>query len=165
MCDVEIKPSYCFGFKNKKFEMGTNITDVFLTISEVNVSDSGLYFCGFFMKTNIVLGETTRLSVVDASDPTQSAVTENSPKDNRFREIFFLTSIALGSLSLILCVAVILLSLRNNRLQKVNKELQTRANEVASEELNYAAVKMKSTTRSQTSDRQTEPHVIYSSTR
>lgn len=56
--------SYCSGFKNGRFGMSSNKTDVFLTIKEVDYSDTGLYFCGFFIKSNIVLGETTYLDVM-----------------------------------------------------------------------------------------------------
>uniref|UniRef100_A0A8C6UBX9 Ig-like domain-containing protein n=1 Tax=Neogobius melanostomus TaxID=47308 RepID=A0A8C6UBX9_9GOBI len=46
-------PSYCAGFKNGRFRMGSNKTNVFLKIDEVDFLDSGLYFCGFFIKSNI----------------------------------------------------------------------------------------------------------------
>ncbi|XP_055012818.1 uncharacterized protein LOC129409904 [Boleophthalmus pectinirostris] len=157
------EPSYCSGFKHSRFQMNTNKTLVFLTIYQVQTSDSGLYFCGFFIRSNVVLEESTYLSVEDHADPTNSAMNEN-PQTGCFSWIP-LTTIALWVLSGILAVVVIILAIKYSQLQKVSKELQKSANEVRSEEPNYAAINIKATKRPQTLHRQMEPQVIYSSTR
>ncbi|XP_055084950.1 uncharacterized protein LOC117386469 isoform X2 [Periophthalmus magnuspinnatus] len=140
------EPSYCSGFKHRRFQMSANVTDVFLTIYEVKTSDSGLYFCGFFIKSNIVLGEATYLSVEGRSS------------------WIFLMAISLGLLSGMLATVVIILVVKYSKLKKVNRELQDSAREDRSKEVNYAAVNIKATKRPQT-HRQMETHVIYSSTR
>ncbi|XP_033839721.1 uncharacterized protein LOC117386469 isoform X1 [Periophthalmus magnuspinnatus] len=157
------EPSYCSGFKHRRFQMSANVTDVFLTIYEVKTSDSGLYFCGFFIKSNIVLGEATYLSVEGDGDPIHSAVNENSQTDGRSSWIF-LMAISLGLLSGMLATVVIILVVKYSKLKKVNRELQDSAREDRSKEVNYAAVNIKATKRPQT-HRQMETHVIYSSTR
>uniref|UniRef100_A0A3Q3LBP8 Ig-like domain-containing protein n=1 Tax=Mastacembelus armatus TaxID=205130 RepID=A0A3Q3LBP8_9TELE len=47
--------SFCDGFQNGRFQMTSNSSSVFLKIQQVNVSDSGLYFCGYFIQTNPVM--------------------------------------------------------------------------------------------------------------
>lgn len=42
------KPGYCEGYKSGKFVMGVTNSSVFLNIIQVDVSDSGSYFCGFY---------------------------------------------------------------------------------------------------------------------
>uniref|UniRef100_A0A4W6DPS3 Ig-like domain-containing protein n=1 Tax=Lates calcarifer TaxID=8187 RepID=A0A4W6DPS3_LATCA len=54
--------SFCDGFQNR-FEMSSNITTVFLQIKRVDFSDSGLYFCGFYIYTHTVFANTVHLNV------------------------------------------------------------------------------------------------------
>ena len=39
---------FCDGIQNDKFNMSSNITTLFLSIKQVDLFDSGLYFCGFY---------------------------------------------------------------------------------------------------------------------
>uniref|UniRef100_A0A4W6DP14 Ig-like domain-containing protein n=1 Tax=Lates calcarifer TaxID=8187 RepID=A0A4W6DP14_LATCA len=56
------KASFCDGFQNR-FEMSSNITTVFLQIKRVDFSDSGLYFCGFYINAHTVFANTVHLNV------------------------------------------------------------------------------------------------------
>uniref|UniRef100_A0AAQ5YVQ8 Ig-like domain-containing protein n=1 Tax=Amphiprion ocellaris TaxID=80972 RepID=A0AAQ5YVQ8_AMPOC len=47
MSSSEAKVVPCNGFHSDKFDMTSNITNLFLNIRTVDVSDSGLYLCGF----------------------------------------------------------------------------------------------------------------------
>ncbi|XP_040887445.1 uncharacterized protein LOC121177260 isoform X2 [Toxotes jaculatrix] len=79
----EDKPSYCDGSENR-FEMSSNVTTVFLKIKRVDLSDSGLYFCGFYMNENTIIGCTTHLKVQDNGESDDEAdcqtETENEEK-------------------------------------------------------------------------------------
>uniref|UniRef100_A0A3B3CUS0 Ig-like domain-containing protein n=1 Tax=Oryzias melastigma TaxID=30732 RepID=A0A3B3CUS0_ORYME len=50
-------------FRNGRFQMSSNTTHVSLNISEVNFSDSGLYFCGLYTNSVAVIFDATFLQV------------------------------------------------------------------------------------------------------
>uniref|UniRef100_A0A3P9N1F1 Immunoglobulin domain-containing protein n=1 Tax=Poecilia reticulata TaxID=8081 RepID=A0A3P9N1F1_POERE len=72
MLSAESNVSLSDGFHFSKYNMTSNITNLFLKIKEVNFSDSGLYFCGQY----VTAGEApvpavftaTHLQVEDVSD-------------------------------------------------------------------------------------------------
>ncbi|XP_032400129.1 uncharacterized protein LOC116707078 isoform X5 [Etheostoma spectabile] len=62
MYGSDVKASFCDGFQNR-FEMSANISTVFLKIKTVDLSDSGLYFCGIYMGKHTVITNATYLKV------------------------------------------------------------------------------------------------------
>lgn len=46
MMSYDSNVTFCDGFQNGQFNMTANITTVFLEVKQVDLSDSGLYFCG-----------------------------------------------------------------------------------------------------------------------
>ncbi|KAM7366047.1 hypothetical protein PAMP_015516 [Pampus punctatissimus] len=60
--------SSCEGFRNGKFEMRSNISTLFLNIKKVDLTDSGLYFCGYFLKKNPIIVSATYLDVQEVFD-------------------------------------------------------------------------------------------------
>ncbi|CAK6966805.1 uncharacterized protein LOC119912078 isoform X5 [Scomber scombrus] len=57
MAKYDSQPHYCDGFQSGRFELSTNLSTVFLTIKQVNFSDSGLYFWGFYKRGYPVFSE------------------------------------------------------------------------------------------------------------
>ncbi|KAK1889859.1 Titin [Dissostichus eleginoides] len=104
--------SYCDGVKKSKFEMTSNTSNLFLEIKQVDVSDSGLYFCGFNKEGKLYFS-TARLSITESD------------------EVAALTSVMLGVLTVLLIIVIIGLVVQNRKLQREYGHC---------EDLNYATV-------------------------
>ncbi|XP_019205434.1 uncharacterized protein LOC109196228 isoform X2 [Oreochromis niloticus] len=61
--------SFCDGFQNGQFIMSSNITFVFLQIKQVNLSDVGLYFCGFYTNKHTVISDAVELRIQGNGEP------------------------------------------------------------------------------------------------
>ncbi|CAK6973013.1 uncharacterized protein LOC108890106 isoform X8 [Scomber scombrus] len=55
--------SFCHGIQHGKFELTSDIQTLFLKIKHVDLSDDGLYVCGYWLSTNPVIVSTTYLEV------------------------------------------------------------------------------------------------------
>ncbi|XP_051800165.1 uncharacterized protein LOC127532477 [Acanthochromis polyacanthus] len=137
-------PSYCDGFENGKFEMRSNISTIFLKIKPVDLSDSGLYFCGFY-ENGQPLFSVTQLNIANSDKVAKPAC------------------FTLAGLTVLLLVVIAGLIVQNRKLKTANKEEQNpNQNEnLGSDDLNYAAVAF----RPKVTRREPEPNVIYAATR
>ncbi|XP_070849493.1 uncharacterized protein [Chaetodon trifascialis] len=144
--------SFCDGFQNSKFNMTSNRTTLFLKIKQVDSSDSGLYFCGFYSDGKSVIVSATYLKVHACDGITK------------------LTSVILGSLIIVLVIVVIGLIVKISKPHTAHTEEQTpqHSENLGSDALNYAALtfhpKGKSSRRPPSED-QLEPCVVYAATR
>uniref|UniRef100_A0A671XXD3 Ig-like domain-containing protein n=1 Tax=Sparus aurata TaxID=8175 RepID=A0A671XXD3_SPAAU len=136
---------FCDGFQNGKFEMSSNISTVFLKIKQVDLSDTGLYFCGFYINTHTVISTAIYLNV-------QVRLDVKGESDR----IAMLTSVILGSLTGVLLLVIIGLVVKVRNLQT-----GTFSNLGCDDDVNYASV----TIRPKAKRRELEPNVIYASTR
>uniref|UniRef100_A0A3P9BJ83 Ig-like domain-containing protein n=1 Tax=Maylandia zebra TaxID=106582 RepID=A0A3P9BJ83_9CICH len=140
--------SFCTGIQSGKFEMSTNISTVFLKIKQVDLWDSGLYFCGTYLSNYAVIVHATNVEVQDVFD--------GLPK---------MMSVVLGALTVFLIVAVIYLAAKIKHLQKGIFSFHSQSQ---SSDPDYAAVTFHPKTESHhrlASVREVDSDVIYSSTR
>ncbi|XP_039896648.1 uncharacterized protein LOC120739060 isoform X1 [Simochromis diagramma] len=144
--------SFCTGIQSGEFEMSTNISTVFLKIKQVDLLDSGLYFCGTYLSNYAVIVHATNVEVQDVFD--------RLPK---------MMSVVLGALTVFLIMAVIYLAAKIKHLQKVpHTGEQNLQEESQSSDPDYAAVTFHPKTESHhrlASVREVDSDVIYSSTR
>ncbi|KAL7374860.1 hypothetical protein ABVT39_008268 [Epinephelus coioides] len=138
---------YCEEFQNGKFKMRSNSSITYLIIKQVDLSDSGLYFCGFYTEGRLFF------SVIYLNVKEES---EGIAKQ---------TSVILGALTVVLVIVIVGLIVKNRKLQtEANKEEQNpeQSENVGSDDLNYAAVTFR-TTRAKR--RELELNVVYAATR
>ncbi|XP_051285148.1 uncharacterized protein LOC127379515 isoform X8 [Dicentrarchus labrax] len=153
MFNPDTNATFFDGFQNGKFNMTSNTTTLFLNIKPVDLSDSGLYFCGFQSDGNSVIFSATSLKVQDLFDGTIS-----------------LMSVILGALIVVLIVVVIGLVVKIKKLQSAHKEEPNpqHSENLGSDHLNYAALSFHQKarrSRSSPSENQLESHVVYAATR
>ncbi|XP_040886630.1 uncharacterized protein LOC121176666 [Toxotes jaculatrix] len=152
MSGSESNVSYYDGFQNGKFSMSSNTTTLFLKIKPVDLSDSGLYFCGFYLNGTSVIFTATYLKVRESEEQTD------------------LTSLILAGLIIVLILIIIVLVFIIRKLHTAHKEGQNpqHSENPGSNDLNYAALnfppKAKRNQRP-VSERKMEPNVVYAATR
>ncbi|XP_053199542.1 uncharacterized protein LOC128383988 [Scomber japonicus] len=152
MYGSDSKASLCDGFQNAKFDMTSNMSTVFLKIKQVDSSDSGLYFCGFYIGTNTVIADVTELHIQEESDGIN------------------LMSVILGAVTFLLTMIIIILAVKIRKLQTAAKgEPQPERNKnLGSDDLNYAALNFQpkaKRTRRPATEREKELSVVYAATR
>ncbi|XP_035850084.1 uncharacterized protein LOC116042300 isoform X3 [Sander lucioperca] len=153
------KPFYSDGIQNGRFNMSTNISTLFLQIKHVDVSDSGLYLCGFYIKGRYDFSA-IHLNVKGSDESHDDDRKSETESDGTAK----LMSLILGALTVLLLMIIIGLVVKNRKLQKAANEEQNpqQPENQTSEELNYAAVAFRPKTRK---TREVEPNVVYASTR
>ncbi|XP_045920818.1 uncharacterized protein LOC123980453 isoform X2 [Micropterus dolomieu] len=159
MTKADSDPKYCDGVENGTFEMSSNTSTVFLKIKTVNLSDSGLYFCGFFIEGQTVLS-VIHLNVEGSDESHDDADRKSTTECDKIPNLM---SVILGGLTVFLIMVIICLVVKNRNVQKAASEEQNpqqNAN-LGSDDLNYAAVNFSAKARR----REVEPNVVYSATR
>ncbi|XP_030609980.1 uncharacterized protein LOC115797527 [Archocentrus centrarchus] len=143
--------SFCDdGFQNGKFRMTSNTSVVYLKIKQVDLSDSGLYFCGEKLNNKSVISSGTHLKVLEASD----ALTN-------------LASVILGGLTVFLLLVIMSLAVKIRRFHTAQDERQNpQHNEnVESDAMNYAALSFHPKENFRRAAPHKESHVTYAATR
>ncbi|XP_010784528.1 uncharacterized protein [Notothenia coriiceps] len=160
--------SYCDGYQHETFEMSSNLTTVFLKIKQVDISDSGLYFCGFYKGAGTVISSAIQLNVEGNGESDYNEHDFETKKEPD--EMTYLMSLILGCLAFLLTIVIIVLAVKIRKLQRdANEESQTkRPQNMCSDELNYVALSFQAKpkrSRRPASERELEPNVVYAATR
>ncbi|KAM9335237.1 uncharacterized protein ABDE67_020200 isoform 3-T3 [Symphorus nematophorus] len=111
--------SYCKGFQNRKFEMTSNTSSVSLRIKQVDLSDSGQYFCGLN-----TAGSPTFSVIhlkVEGSDEPHDDVDSKCTKESQYRGAELTIGIH-GGLTFFLLMVIIGLVVEVRKLQTADKE-------------------------------------------
>ncbi|XP_034712774.1 uncharacterized protein LOC117934846 isoform X2 [Etheostoma cragini] len=154
------KTRYCDGYKNGRYNMSSNISATTLRINEVDVSDSGLYFCGY-SGGGFYTFSAVHLNVKGSDDSHDDADRKSEKSDGRVT----LMSLVLGALTGLLLMIIIGLVVKNRKLQKAaNEEQNPQQPENLDSDLKDAALSVYAATirnRRPASEREVETHVVY----
>ncbi|XP_059210993.1 uncharacterized protein LOC131989703 isoform X2 [Centropristis striata] len=155
--------NYCDGFKGGNFVMRTNISTLFLTIKQVNSSDSGLYFCGFY-EDGIYTFNVTRFKVKGSDESGDD--TENDIKSMGIQcDVISKLSGILGAVTVVLVSVIIGLAVRVRKLQTAANEEQNQPDyENDCDVLKDAELTEMRNGRT-ASEREVETHVVYTARR
>ncbi|CAI5672371.1 unnamed protein product [Oreochromis niloticus] len=156
---VSTNVNYNAEFQTGKFEMTQNTSDVFLKIKQVDVSDSGLYFCGFVSEGRLNL-RVIQLKVGDTDEP-------QDHMDCISKEVAKLTSVTLGVLSVFLLMVITGLAVQHGKSAKEHENKNPEQFEnldpgTLKDPALQSAVKRRGRPAAQ---KQPETHVIYTTNR
>ncbi|XP_053271671.1 uncharacterized protein LOC128429854 [Pleuronectes platessa] len=112
MLSLERGASYFDGFEEEKFNITSNVSNVFLQIKQVDLSDSGLYICGYNM------GRDYRKS------PAVYSATYLKVKEKSDEQANLTMVILMGGLIIVLIIIIIALVLKIWKLHTAHKEAQ-----------------------------------------
>ncbi|XP_034712769.1 uncharacterized protein LOC117934845 isoform X2 [Etheostoma cragini] len=166
MYGSDSEASLCDEFQNR-FEMSSKISTVFLQIKRVDLSDSGLYFCGFYKDGHTVIANATYLKVQGNSESDFGVDSKTEQESDGMTDVM---SVILGALTVSLTIVVIVLAVKIRKLQTavIEEQQPERNKDLVSDELNYAALNFQAKpkrSRRPASERELEPHVVYAATR
>ncbi|XP_034155193.2 uncharacterized protein LOC117595961 [Pangasianodon hypophthalmus] len=136
----------CYFFtESERIVMSVHGKNTSLTVTAVNVSDTGLYYCSFSDK--MIFSNSTSLQV----------------KGSNSSAVFVMLNVVFGAVNVILLSVLIFIILKH---RKAERGAEAEANEVAdSDSVHYAALHFSKnkTKRIRRHDEKVDQHVVYSS--
>uniref|UniRef100_I3KPV7 Immunoglobulin domain-containing protein n=1 Tax=Oreochromis niloticus TaxID=8128 RepID=I3KPV7_ORENI len=110
---VSTSVNYNAGFQTGKFDVTLTTSDVFFKIKQVDVSDSGLYFCGFVSEGRLNV-TVMQLKVGGTEEPQD----DMDCISQQAHEVAKLTSVTLGVLSVFLLMLITGLAVQQRKTAK-----------------------------------------------
>ncbi|XP_060739734.1 uncharacterized protein LOC132855038 [Tachysurus vachellii] len=152
----------CYFFsESERIVMSVNGSKTSLTITAVNVSDTGLYYCSF--TDRMIFSNSTYLQVKGInktfSESLDKATGSVSPA------VFFMLIVVFGSVTVFLLCVLIFIILKHRKTHR-DAEDNAEVNKISnSDAVNYAALQFskKKTKRNKRHDVKEDPCVVYSS--
>ncbi|XP_060763952.1 uncharacterized protein LOC132872862 isoform X2 [Neoarius graeffei] len=149
--------------ESERIVMSVHGKNTSLTITAVNVSDTGLYYCSFIDLDQVNFRNSTFLQVKDRNktlpeNPDRAKGSVSSP-------VFFILNVVFGAVIVILLSVLIFIILKH---RETHRGAGAEDNEDPdSDSLRYAALQFskKKTKRSERRDENVDSHVLYSSVR
>uniref|UniRef100_A0A8C1HWZ3 Ig-like domain-containing protein n=1 Tax=Cyprinus carpio carpio TaxID=630221 RepID=A0A8C1HWZ3_CYPCA len=180
---VSEKPAdsiYFNGFKENHVEMSVNKTFSSLKIVNVDISDSGIFYCGSFLTNHMMFHDKTQLVVVNETSQSKGDITNvdcGATKETlRSCHVYYTLTLILSGLVLLPTVLAIAIFIRLKERNKQNEDAQRHENneEMSKQleqeqdaDLNYAALSLdkKKNRRPVRRLKEVEPNVVYAATR
>ncbi|XP_053509797.1 uncharacterized protein LOC128625482 [Ictalurus furcatus] len=162
-------PTCYFFTESERIVMSVHGKNTSLTITAVNVSDTGLYYCSFMKLDQFNFSNSTSLQV-KGHDKTLSKDTERANGNltpfqvSVCSGVFFILSMILAPLIMILLGVLIFNILKHRKMHRGDKTDRQDDEEQESDSVNYAALHFsnKKTKRPGRRSQMEDPHVIYS---
>ncbi|KAI7792996.1 uncharacterized protein LOC130546399 [Triplophysa rosa] len=163
-----VEPRYSNNFTKNHLIMYMCGKKTTLTITDVNISDSGFYFCGA-MDYNIKFFNGGRLEVKEKNEMSSKNATENLKKDQKkcpvsSENIFFSMTLLFGGIIIFtLSILLILAIIRHHKQQRRGAECQAHQHNYEEQEfesVEYSAVHF-SKKRSKSAEEHTDPFLVY----
>ncbi|XP_063325143.1 uncharacterized protein LOC134624092 [Pelmatolapia mariae] len=152
MVSAERNASLQDGLQADKFNMTSNTSVLFLMIKHLDLSDSGLYFCGEYKDEKTVISSGTYLKVQDVFD----GLTNVMP-------------VMLGSLIVLLLLVIIGLAVQIRKFHSAQDDGQNpqQSENVDTDDMNYAALNFhpKAKIRRPVPQSELDTNVVYASTK
>uniref|UniRef100_A0A8C1TTC4 Ig-like domain-containing protein n=1 Tax=Cyprinus carpio TaxID=7962 RepID=A0A8C1TTC4_CYPCA len=177
---VSEKPAdsiYFNGFKENHVEMSVNKTFSSLKIVNVDISDSGIFYCGSFLTNHMMFHDKTQLVVVNETSQSKGDITNvdcGATKETlRSCHVYYTLTLILSGLVLLPTVLAIAIFIRlkgkkqTERRHVDNALMSKQLEQEQDADLNYAALSLdkKKNRRPVRRLKEVEPNVVYAATR
>ncbi|KAL7839201.1 hypothetical protein SRHO_G00258590 [Serrasalmus rhombeus] len=160
-------PASCsFIPQSSRMVMTVNSDKTSFSITEVNYTDSGLYYCCIQRDNYITFSNATFLLVRDVSSSLEGNETLFNTRASSSSDLFFMLTVVFSVVIVMLLGAlIIILKGRKQCRDEAGSKVKEEEEEQGAEQVNYAALQFSSKTNRRSGGHSEDPQVLYSSVR